>query len=63
MCIQVQTGLCRTGDMLAVDHEGVRPDVVILGKALAGGLVPASAVLADDEVMLTIKPGEHGNTY
>jgi ornithine--oxo-acid transaminase len=49
--------------MLAVDHEGVRPDVIILGKALSGGAYPISAVLADDEVMLTIKPGEHGSTF
>jgi len=60
---EVQTGLGRTGKMLAVDHEGVRPDIVILGKALSGGMYPVSAVLADDEVMLTIKPGEHGSTY
>lgn len=60
---EVQTGLCRTGRMLCVDHEGVRPDMVILGKALSGGVYPVSAVLADDEVMLTIKPGEHGSTY
>ncbi len=60
---EVQTGLCRTGKMLACDHEEVRPDVLILGKALSGGLFPVSAVLADDEVMLTIGPGEHGSTY
>ena len=60
---EVQTGLARTGTMLAVDHEAVKPDVVILGKALSGGVVPASAVLANDEVMLTIAPGEHGSTY
>uniref|UniRef100_A0A6Q2XY12 Ornithine aminotransferase n=1 Tax=Esox lucius TaxID=8010 RepID=A0A6Q2XY12_ESOLU len=60
---EVQTGLCRTGRRLAVDHEGVRPDMVILGKALSGGVYPVSAVLCDDEVMLTIKPGEHGSTY
>lgn len=60
---EVQTGLARTGKMLCVDHEGIRPDIVILGKALSGGVLPVSAVLADDEVMLTIKPGEHGSTY
>lgn len=60
---EVQTGLCRTGKMLACDHENVRPDVLILGKALSGGVVPVSAVLADDVIMLTIKPGEHGSTY
>lgn len=60
---EIQTGLCRTGKMLACDHENIRPDIVLLGKALAGGMLPASAVLADDEIMLTIKPGEHGSTY
>ena len=60
---EIQTGLCRTGNMLACDHEHVRPDMVILGKALSGGVLPVSAVLADDEIMLTIKPGEHGSTY
>lgn len=60
---EVQTGLCRTGKMLACDHESVKPDILILGKALSGGTMPVSAVLADDEVMLTIKPGEHGSTY
>ncbi len=60
---EVQTGLGRTGRMLACDHEGVRPDILILGKALSGGMFPVSCVLADDEVMLTIKPGEHGSTY
>ncbi|XP_029600910.1 ornithine aminotransferase, mitochondrial isoform X3 [Salmo trutta] len=60
---EVQTGLARTGRRLAVDHEEVRPDIVILGKALSGGVYPVSAVLCDDEVMLTIKPGEHGSTY
>ena len=60
---EIQTGLARTGKMLACDHEGVRPDVLILGKALSGGILPVSAVLADDEVMMTIKPGEHGSTY
>jgi ornithine--oxo-acid transaminase len=60
---EIQTGLGRTGKMLAFDHEGVRPDILILGKALSGGVLPVSAVLADDEVMLTIRPGEHGSTY
>lgn len=60
---EIQTGLCRTGRMLACDHEDVRPDILILGKALSGGMLPVSAVLADDEIMLTIKPGEHGSTY
>ncbi|ETE60437.1 Ornithine aminotransferase, mitochondrial [Ophiophagus hannah] len=60
---EIQTGLARTGEMLAVDHENVRPDLVLLGKALSGGVYPVSAVLCDDEIMLTIKPGEHGSTY
>jgi ornithine--oxo-acid transaminase len=60
---EVQTGLCRTGKMLACDHEGVRPDILVLGKAISGGMLPVSCVLADDEIMLTIKPGEHGSTY
>jgi ornithine--oxo-acid transaminase len=60
---EIQTGLGRTGKMLACDHEDVRPDILILGKALSGGVLPVSAVLADDEIMLTIKPGEHGSTY
>ena len=60
---EIQTGLCRTGRMLCCDHEDVRPDILILGKALSGGVLPVSAVLADDEIMLTIKPGEHGSTY
>ena len=60
---EIQTGLCRTGKMLACDHDGARPDILILGKALSGGILPVSAVLADDEVMMTIRPGEHGSTY
>ena len=60
---EIQTGLARTGKMLACDHENVRPDILLLGKALSGGMMPVSAVLADDEIMLTIKPGEHGSTY
>ncbi len=60
---EIQTGLCRTGKMLACDHEEVRPDILILGKALSGGTIPVSAVLADDKIMMTIKPGEHGSTY
>lgn len=60
---EIQTGLARTGKMLACDHENARPDILILGKALSGGTLPVSAVLANDEIMLTIKPGEHGSTY
>lgn len=60
---EIQTGIARTGKMLCVDHEEVRPDIVILGKALSGGVLPVSAVLADDHIMLCIKPGEHGSTY
>ena len=60
---EVQTGLGRTGKMLACEHEGVRPDILILGKAISGGMMPVSCVLADNELMLTIKPGEHGSTY
>jgi ornithine--oxo-acid transaminase len=60
---EIQTGLARTGKMLACDYENVRPDILILGKALSGGMLPVSAVLADDEIMLTINPGEHGSTY
>jgi ornithine--oxo-acid transaminase len=60
---EIQTGLGRTGKMLACDWEEVRPDVLILGKALSGGTLPVSAVLCDDEIMMTIKPGEHGSTY
>lgn len=60
---EIQTGLARTGRMLACDHENVRPDILILGKALSGGTLPVSAVLCDDAIMLTIKPGEHGSTY
>jgi len=60
---EIQTGLSRTGKMLACDHENVTPDILTLGKALSGGMMPVSAVLADDEIMLTLKPGEHGSTY
>lgn len=60
---EIQTGLCRTGKLLACDHEEVRPDILLLGKALSGGMLPVSAVLADDAIMLTIQPGEHGSTY
>ncbi|MFT3827832.1 MAG: ornithine--oxo-acid transaminase [Chitinophagaceae bacterium] len=63
MADEIQTGLGRTGRMLACDHEDVHPDILILGKALSGGTLPVSAVLANDEIMLTIKPGEHGSTY
>ena len=60
---EVQTGIARTGKLLACDHEGVRPDILILGKALSGGVIPVSAVLADDDIMMVIKPGEHGSTF
>lgn len=60
---EIQTGLCRTGKMLCCDHENVKPDILLLGKALSGGTIPVSAVLSRDEVMLTIKPGEHGSTF
>lgn len=60
---EVQTGIARTGKLLACDHEGVKPDILILGKALSGGVFPVSAVLANDDIMLTIKPGEHGSTF
>lgn len=63
MVDEIQTGIGRTGKMLASDHEGVHPDVLILGKALSGGTMPVSVVLANDEIMLTIKPGEHGSTF
>ncbi|KAF8890761.1 pyridoxal phosphate-dependent transferase [Infundibulicybe gibba] len=63
ICDEIQTGLCRTGKMLDCEHDGVRPDMVLLGKALSGGVYPVSAVLADRDVMLCIKPGEHGSTY
>lgn len=60
---EIQTGLCRTGKLLACDHEGVKPDILVLGKALSGGMLPVSAVLANDDIMLLIQPGEHGSTY
>ena len=60
---EVQTGIARTGKLLACDHEGVRPDILILGKAISGGVMPISAVLADDDIMLCIRPGEHGSTF
>ena len=60
---EIQTGLARTGKMLCIDHDDVKPDMLLLGKALSGGVYPVSAVLANDEVMLCIKPGEHGSTY
>ncbi|HEY5824522.1 MAG TPA: ornithine--oxo-acid transaminase [Cyclobacteriaceae bacterium] len=63
MMDEIQTGIARTGKMLASDHENVRPDLLILGKALSGGVLPISCVLADDEIMLVIKPGEHGSTF
>lgn len=63
MMDEIQTGIARTGKMLASDHEGVHPDLLILGKAISGGVLPISCVLADDEIMLGIKPGEHGSTF
>ncbi len=63
ICDEVQTGLARTGKMLASDYEDVKPDILILGKALSGGTMPVSAALANDEIMLTIKPGQHGSTF
>ncbi len=63
ICDEIQTGLGRTGKMLASEHEDVRPDILVLGKALSGGMYPVSAVLADDSVMLSIQPGEHGSTF
>ena len=60
---EIQTGIARTGKMLAADHEGVKPDILILGKALSGGTLPVAAILANDEVMMCIKPGQHGSTY
>lgn len=60
---EVQTGLCRTGMLLACDYESVKPDILVLGKALSGGVMPVSAVLSSDEIILTIKPGEHGSTF
>jgi ornithine--oxo-acid transaminase len=60
---EVQTGIARTGQLLAVDHEDVKPDILILGKAISGGVFPVSAVFANDDIMLCIKPGEHGSTF
>ncbi len=60
---EIQTGIARTGKMLCCDHENVRPDIIILGKALSGGVLPVSAVLCDDEIMMTISPGQHGSTF
>jgi ornithine--oxo-acid transaminase len=60
---EIQTGIARTGKMLACDHEGVHPDVLILGKALSGGVLPVSVVLSSSKIMLVIKPGEHGSTF
>ena len=60
---EVQTGIARTGKLLASDYENAKPDILILGKALSGGVFPVSAVLANDEVMMCIKPGEHGSTF
>lgn len=63
MMDEIQTGIARTGKLLASDHEGVHPDMLILGKAISGGVLPVSVVLTSDEIMLTIRPGEHGSTY
>jgi ornithine--oxo-acid transaminase len=63
ICDEIQTGLGRTGKMLCCEHSGIRPDIILLGKALSGGMYPVSAVLADKDIMLCIKPGEHGSTY
>ncbi|PSR73042.1 hypothetical protein PHLCEN_2v11146 [Hermanssonia centrifuga] len=63
ICDEIQTGLCRTGKMMCYEYDNIRPDIVLLGKALAGGVYPVSAVLADRDVMLCIQPGEHGSTY
>jgi ornithine--oxo-acid transaminase len=63
MADEVQTGIARTGKRICCDHEGVHPDILILGKAISGGVLPVSAVLSNDEIMLTIKPGEHGSTF
>jgi ornithine--oxo-acid transaminase len=63
MMDEIQTGIARTGKMLASDHENVRPDLLILGKALSGGVLPVSCVLADDVIMMLLKPGEHGSTF
>ncbi|KAK7447107.1 ornithine aminotransferase [Stygiomarasmius scandens] len=63
ICDEIQTGLCRTGKLLASEYDNIRPDVVLLGKALSGGMYPVSAVLADRDIMLCIRPGEHGSTY
>lgn len=63
ICDEIQTGLCRTGKMMCYEYDNIRPDIVLLGKALSGGVYPVSAVLADREVMLCIQPGEHGSTY
>ncbi len=60
---EVQTGIARTGKLLCSDHAGIRPDIVVLGKAISGGVLPVSAVLADDDIMMTIKPGQHGSTF
>lgn len=60
---EVQTGVARTGKLICCEHYGIRPDILVLGKALSGGVYPVSAILADDDIMLTIKPGEHGSTF
>jgi len=63
ICDEIQTGIARTGKLLCVEHSGIRPDVVLLGKAISGGVYPVSAVLADKDVMLCVEPGTHGSTY
>lgn len=63
ICDEIQTGLGRTGKLLCTEHEGVRPDIVLLGKALSGGFYPVSAILCDNHIMEHIKPGQHGSTY
>lgn len=63
MADEIQTGIARTGKMLCCDHENIRPDIVVLGKALSGGVLPVSAVLCDDEIMMTVSPGQHGSTF
>ena len=63
ICDEVQTGFARTGALMCYDHEGVRPDIVVMAKALGGGMMPVSGVMCDDDIMLNIKPGEHGSTF
>lgn len=63
ICDEIQTGIARTGRLLCSEHSGIRPDIVLLGKAISGGMYPVSAVLADKHIMLTVEPGTHGSTY